>query len=73
MKILFIGDIEVISTACSELFIKKGFDLFLLNRNLSVRKSHDNAKDFTKGLIELLGNPHTFGQAYHITSDEVMS
>ena len=32
-----------------------------------------NAKDFAKGFFGLLGNPNTFGQAYHITSDEVMT
>ena len=27
-------------------------------------------KDFAKGFLDLLGNPHTIGEAYHITSDE---
>lgn len=27
-------------------------------------------KDFAKGFVGLLGNPHTIGEAYHITSDE---
>ena len=44
MKILFIGGTGVISTACSELCIEKGFDLYLLNRNLSFRKSPKDAK-----------------------------
>jgi nucleoside-diphosphate-sugar epimerase len=44
MKILFIGGTGVISTACSELCIEKGFDLFLLNRNLSIRKLNTQAK-----------------------------
>lgn len=44
MKILFIGGTGVISTACSELCIEKGFDLYLLNRSLSVRKSPAKAR-----------------------------
>ncbi|HET8655492.1 MAG TPA: SDR family oxidoreductase [Longimicrobiaceae bacterium] len=27
-------------------------------------------RDFAKGFVGLLGNPHTLGEAYHITSDE---
>jgi len=30
-------------------------------------------RDFAKGFIGLLGNPHTIGEAYHITSDEWLS
>lgn len=44
MKILFIGGTGVISTACSELCVEKGFDLYLLNRSLSLRKPPANAK-----------------------------
>lgn len=44
MKILFIGGTGVISTACSELCIEKGFDLYLLNRSLSIRKAPTGAK-----------------------------
>ena len=29
-------------------------------------------KDFAKGLVGLMGNPKTIGEAFHITSDEVM-
>ncbi len=36
MKILFIGGTGVISSACSELAIASGFDLYLLNRGQSV-------------------------------------
>jgi nucleoside-diphosphate-sugar epimerase len=38
MKILFIGGTGVISTACSQLCIEKGVDLYLLNRGESFRK-----------------------------------
>jgi nucleoside-diphosphate-sugar epimerase len=44
MKILFIGGTGVISSACSDLCIENGFDLFLLNRNLSIRKPPELAK-----------------------------
>ena len=44
MKILFIGGTGVISTACSELCVEKGFDLYLLNRSLSIRKAPDAIK-----------------------------
>ena len=30
-------------------------------------------RDFAKGFVGLLGNPQTIGQAYHITSDEVLT
>jgi nucleoside-diphosphate-sugar epimerase len=32
-----------------------------------------HAKDFAKGFIGLLGNSNTLGEAYHITSDEVLT
>lgn len=44
MKILFIGGTGVISYACSELCIEKGFDLYLLNRNLSFKTPPAQAK-----------------------------
>jgi nucleoside-diphosphate-sugar epimerase len=30
-------------------------------------------RDFAKGFVGLLGNPHTLGEAIHITSDEVLT
>jgi len=30
-------------------------------------------RDFAKGLVGLLGNPHTIGEAFHITSDELVT
>jgi nucleoside-diphosphate-sugar epimerase len=29
--------------------------------------------DFARGLVGLLGNPHALGEAFHITSDEVLT
>jgi len=37
MKILFIGGTGVISSACSELALKRGHELFLLNRSVSTK------------------------------------
>ena len=37
MKILFIGGTGVISSACAELTVEKGFDLYLLNRGKTKR------------------------------------
>jgi nucleoside-diphosphate-sugar epimerase len=30
-------------------------------------------RDFAKGFIGLLANPHAIGEAYHITSDEILT
>ena len=32
-----------------------------------------HAEDFGRGLVGLLGNPRAFGQAFHITTDEVLT
>ncbi|MBI1937193.1 MAG: SDR family oxidoreductase [Ignavibacteriales bacterium] len=32
-----------------------------------------HTKDFAKGFIGLIGNPKTYGEAYHITSDETLT
>jgi nucleoside-diphosphate-sugar epimerase len=37
MKLLFIGGTGIISSACSDLAIKRGHELFLLNRSLSAK------------------------------------
>ena len=44
---MFIGGTGVISSACSELCIEKGFDLYLLNRGRSLRPLSDKAKVIT--------------------------
>jgi nucleoside-diphosphate-sugar epimerase len=44
MKILFIGGTGVISSECSKLCIKKGMELFLLNRGISKRNVPSEAK-----------------------------
>jgi nucleoside-diphosphate-sugar epimerase len=44
MKVLFIGGTGIISSACSELALRRGIDLYLLNRGRSVRPAPDGAK-----------------------------
>lgn len=44
MKILFIGGTGIISSACSQLAIDKGMDLFLLNRGNSLRQPPQGAR-----------------------------
>jgi nucleoside-diphosphate-sugar epimerase len=43
MKLLFIGGTGIISSACSELALAKGYDLYLLNRGESVRPAPKGA------------------------------
>lgn len=43
MKVLFIGGTGCISSACSELAIERGFDLYLLNRGETNRKIPESA------------------------------
>jgi nucleoside-diphosphate-sugar epimerase len=44
MKVLFIGGTGVISSACSELALQRGIDLYLLNRGNSFRRPPERAK-----------------------------
>jgi nucleoside-diphosphate-sugar epimerase len=43
MKVLFIGGTGIISSACSDLAIKRGVELYLLNRGQSPRPAHPQA------------------------------
>jgi nucleoside-diphosphate-sugar epimerase len=47
MKILFIGGTGTISSACSQLAVQRGFELFLLNRGQSVRNAPEAAQILT--------------------------
>jgi nucleoside-diphosphate-sugar epimerase len=47
MKVLFIGGTGVISMECSKLAVKKGIDLYLLNRGKSLRGIPEGAKVIT--------------------------
>ncbi len=44
MKVLFIGGTGVISSACSQLAVERGFELYLLNRGESRRKVPQSAQ-----------------------------
>ena len=43
MKVLFIGGTGVISSACSQLAVERGIDLYLLNRGQSIRPAPEGA------------------------------
>ncbi|MBI2332647.1 MAG: SDR family oxidoreductase [Chloroflexi bacterium] len=53
MKLLFIGGTGLISSACSELAVERGHELFLLNRSASTKYPAP------KGAIVLQGDVHT--------------
>ena len=42
MKILFLGGTGIISSACSELAIRRGHELFMLNRRVSKKYDETN-------------------------------
>jgi nucleoside-diphosphate-sugar epimerase len=44
MKVLFIGGTGIISSACSELAVLRGIELYLLNRGVSSRPAPEGAK-----------------------------
>ena len=44
MKVLFIGGTGIISSACSQLAVERGIDLYLLNRGQSARAVPDGAQ-----------------------------
>ncbi len=44
MRVLFIGGTGIISSACSELAVRRGMELYLLNRGQSVRPIPEGAK-----------------------------
>lgn len=52
MKLLFIGGTGLISSACSELAVERGHELFILNRSVSTKYP------LTKGATHLMGDIH---------------
>lgn len=44
MNVLFIGGTGIISSACSQLAVERGIDLYLLNRGSSLRAAPADAK-----------------------------
>ena len=65
MKVLFIGGTGIISSACSDLAVERGIDLYLLNRGESFRPAHPQAHHLfgdirqPETISEIL-NEHTF-------------
>ncbi|MFZ1395485.1 MAG: SDR family oxidoreductase [Candidatus Promineifilaceae bacterium] len=53
MKILFIGGTGIISSACSQLAIKRGYDLTLLNRGQSPRPIPEGARQISADIRNL--------------------
>ena len=52
--------------------MKKGLPVVVQGDGTSLW-TETHADDFAKGFIGLLGNQHAIGEAFHITSDEVLS
>jgi nucleoside-diphosphate-sugar epimerase len=52
--------------------IKKGQELIVHGDGTSLW-TVTHSEDFAKGLIGLLGHPQTIGEAFHITSDEILT
>ena len=52
--------------------IKKGLPIVVQGDGTSLW-TETHSDDFAKGFIGLLGNQHATGEAFHITSDEVLS
>lgn len=44
MKVLFIGGTGIISSACSDLAVSRGYELYLLNRGQSLRPAPQGAR-----------------------------
>ena len=54
MKVLFIGGTGVISSACSELAVQQGIDLYLLNRGQTVDRRFACTIPFGWGAREIV-------------------
>jgi len=61
MKILFIGGTGNISSACSELALKKGYDLYHYNRGKSFRK--------TEGVKTIVGDIRNYNESNKLLKD----
>ena len=55
MKILFIGGTGLISSACSELAVERGHELFILNRSISTKYPIPNGATLIKGDVHADG------------------
>ncbi len=53
MRVLFIGGTGVISSACTELALRRGIDLYLLNRGQSVRPIPEGARSIIADIRDI--------------------
>ncbi len=68
MKVLFIGGTGTISTACSQMVVKKKFDLTLLNRGQTDRQVPEG----TRILLADIRKPNHLPQAIHQETFDVV-
>jgi nucleoside-diphosphate-sugar epimerase len=62
MKVLFIGGTGVISSACSQLALKRGLELYLLNRGRSARPAPEGARVLTADIRDPLSVYEVLGE-----------
>ncbi len=61
MRVLFIGGTGVISSACTELALRRGIDLYLLNRGQSSRPIPEGARSITADFRDVEGTQAALG------------
>ena len=61
MRVLFIGGTGVISSACTELALRRGIDLYLLNRGQSVRLVPGGARSIIADIRDIEGTRAALG------------
>lgn len=70
MKILFIGGTGVISHACSQLCLEKGFELYLLNRGTSIRPVPEGCRVFRNDINDVeVVREHLARQSFDVVVD----
>ncbi len=70
MKVLFIGGTGVISSACTQLAVERGIDIFLLNRGRSTRNVPEAATILTGDIHDEDGVRRTLGdQTFDVVVD----
>lgn len=64
MKVLFIGGTGIISSACSELALERGMELYLLNRGSSIRPVPQGARVLHGDIRDLTSARQALGDQY---------
>jgi len=73
MKVLFIGGTGIISSACSQLAISRGMDLYLLNRGQSMRPAAEGARVLQGDIRDLRSSRAALGDlAFDVVVDWVV-